>query len=152
MAKRYTRINWQQTPSTATPRNATNLNIMDKGIKDCDDAIGDLALLKTSAKTDLVAAVNEQNDNLTVKSLTAGQDLHALTIDGQYRSAVSATVSSLVNKPPEITSGELYLDVKTTTTNYVIQTIYHTSGTNLNIYVCNRAGTNWSAWKKATLV
>lgn len=28
----YTRINWENTPSTATPRNATNLNKMDKGI------------------------------------------------------------------------------------------------------------------------
>lgn len=28
----YSRINWENTPSTATPRNATNLNKMDKGI------------------------------------------------------------------------------------------------------------------------
>jgi hypothetical protein len=41
---------------------------MDKGIKDCDDAIGDLALLKTVAKTDLVSAFNEQNDNLVTLS------------------------------------------------------------------------------------
>ncbi len=63
MAKRYIRINWQNAPSAATPRTAENFNIMDKGIKDCDDAIGDLALLKTTAKADLVAAINEQNDN-----------------------------------------------------------------------------------------
>jgi len=30
----YTRINWEDTPSTNTPRNAHNLNIMDKGIYD----------------------------------------------------------------------------------------------------------------------
>lgn len=70
MAKRYTRINWQNAPSAATPRTAENFNIMDKGIKDCDDAIGDLALLKTTAKSDLVAAINEQNDNLTTDIIT----------------------------------------------------------------------------------
>ena len=59
MAKRYTRINWQNKPNTATPISAENLNKMDKGIKDCDDAIGDLALLSTNNKTDLVAAINE---------------------------------------------------------------------------------------------
>lgn len=70
MAKRYIRINWEDYPSTATPRNAVNLNKMDKGIKDCDDAIGDLALLKTTAKSDLVAAVNEQNDNFAQGTFT----------------------------------------------------------------------------------
>ena len=39
MAKRYARLNWQNTPSVATPMNATNLNKMDKGIDDLDNAI-----------------------------------------------------------------------------------------------------------------
>lgn len=69
MAKRYARINWQNSPSVATPLSAENLNKMDKGIKDCDDAIGDLALLTTNNKTDLVSAINEQNNNLTVQSV-----------------------------------------------------------------------------------
>lgn len=30
----YTRVNWENLPSTNTPVNATNLNKMDKGIKD----------------------------------------------------------------------------------------------------------------------
>ena len=62
MAKRYTRINWKNDATTAL--GATLLNRMDKGIKDCDDAIGDLALLNTNNKTDLVSAINEQNNNL----------------------------------------------------------------------------------------
>ena len=70
MAKRYTRINWQNEPNTATPISAENLNKMDKGIKDCDDAIGDLALLTTNNKTDLVSAINEQNNNLAVQTGT----------------------------------------------------------------------------------
>ena len=42
MAKRYARLNWQNTPSVATPMNATNLNKMDKGIDDCDNAIEEI--------------------------------------------------------------------------------------------------------------
>ena len=53
MAKRYIRINWQNAPSTATPRNAENLNKMDKGIDDLDNAVD---ALETS--------VSQLNDNL----------------------------------------------------------------------------------------
>ncbi len=43
MAKKYIRVGggtgWKDSPSTNTPRNAFNLNIMDKGIDDLDNAI-----------------------------------------------------------------------------------------------------------------
>lgn len=42
MAKRYNRRNWVDAPSTNTPRNAHNLNWMDKGIDDLDNAIEDV--------------------------------------------------------------------------------------------------------------
>lgn len=42
MAKRYARINWQGKPSVATPVSPTNLNKMDKGIDDCDNAIEEI--------------------------------------------------------------------------------------------------------------
>lgn len=35
----YTRVKWEDLPSTATPRNAANLNNMDKGIKTNDDKL-----------------------------------------------------------------------------------------------------------------
>ena len=41
MAKRYTRVNWQNSPSTVTPISAENLNKMDKGIDDVDSALED---------------------------------------------------------------------------------------------------------------
>lgn len=42
MAKRYIRVNWQNRPSVATPISATNLNKMDKGIDDIDNAIEEI--------------------------------------------------------------------------------------------------------------
>lgn len=46
----YTRVNWENAPSTATPRSATNLNVMDAGIKSAHDrldAIGGASLTYT---------------------------------------------------------------------------------------------------------
>lgn len=67
MAYRYNRINWQNKPNVATPISAENLNKMDKGIDDNDKAIGDLAQLNTSNKSNLVSAVNELNNNLPLQ-------------------------------------------------------------------------------------
>lgn len=38
----YSRVNWQQLPSKSTPWNATNLNIMDAGIKNNNDMISNI--------------------------------------------------------------------------------------------------------------
>lgn len=39
----YTRVNWEDSPSTETAINATNLDIMDKGIKDLEDSLSTVA-------------------------------------------------------------------------------------------------------------
>ena len=49
----YTRINWEDTPSTATPINAENLNKMDKGISDCVTEVNSLKSSFSQALTDL---------------------------------------------------------------------------------------------------
>lgn len=95
MAYRYNRINWQNKPNVATPISAENLNKMDKGIKDCDDAIGDLALLNTNNKTDLVSAINELNNNLANYTLpiitaTSQEELDAV-LDNLHNSAQNGT-------------------------------------------------------------
>lgn len=38
----YSRVNWQQSPNKSTPWNATNLNVMDAGIKNNNDMISNL--------------------------------------------------------------------------------------------------------------
>ncbi|MDF2908245.1 MAG: hypothetical protein K0R34_3566 [Herbinix sp.] len=91
--KRYIRLNFQNSPSTATPLNTTNLNKIDKGIDDCDNAIEDLYNIKfdkaniannlvTAASglaldarqgTALKAMIDAQNDNLTkIKKYATG--------------------------------------------------------------------------------
>jgi len=80
--KTYTRVNFQNYPSTSTPLNATNLNKMDKGIDDLDDEVvtvknaienmsfdaDSISYDNTSSglqATDVQGAVDEINDNLT---------------------------------------------------------------------------------------
>lgn len=87
--KKYTRINFQNYPSTSTPLNATNLNKMDKGIDDLDDEVvtvknaienmsfdaDSISYDNTSSglqATDVQDAVDEINDNLTASNQTAG--------------------------------------------------------------------------------
>lgn len=38
----YSRVNWQQSPSKSTPLSATNLNVMDAGIKNNNDMISNI--------------------------------------------------------------------------------------------------------------
>lgn len=60
----YTRINWQDLPSTSTPRNATNLNKMDSAIKDHDDKLSgntSMGSIKTTgvAINDIPVVIND---------------------------------------------------------------------------------------------
>lgn len=53
----YSRVNWQQSPSKSTPWNATNLNVMDAGIKNNNDMISNLR-----------DEVTQLNSNIDVKN------------------------------------------------------------------------------------
>ena len=50
MAKRYARVNFKNRPSVATPVNNINLNTMDKGIDDLDNAIEEIYNTELPAK------------------------------------------------------------------------------------------------------
>ena len=58
----YTRVNWQNSPSHATPLSAENLNVMDEGIYDLDttvtEATGDIADLKEDLTLETEAREN----------------------------------------------------------------------------------------------
>lgn len=59
----YTRVNWENLPSTKTPVNADNLNKMDKGIKDLETEVDEKETLINNAinqtKTELQNNINE---------------------------------------------------------------------------------------------
>lgn len=53
----YSRVNWQQSPSKSTPWNATNLNVMDAGIKNNNDMISNIR-----------DEITQLNNNIDVKN------------------------------------------------------------------------------------
>lgn len=71
MAKRYLRINWQNKPNTATPINAENLNKMDKGIDDIDNA---LETLLNSITDQIVNDKSKINNASVIYSLKQSLD------------------------------------------------------------------------------
>lgn len=82
----YSRVNWEDSPSTNTPINAENLNKMDKGISDCASAIATKQEstdnnLTTTAKT-IRGAINEINADLanTLKGSQIGAGSNTVSI------------------------------------------------------------------------
>lgn len=54
----YSRVNWENSPSTKTKLNATNLNKMDKGISDVVQATNEKASITYDASTKTLKIVS----------------------------------------------------------------------------------------------
>ncbi len=93
----YTRINWENSPSTNTPRNATNLNKMDKGIYD-------LAILEAILEAILGVSTDTFSDAATyaVNSFTIYENklwkcTTAVTVAGAWTGATNWEESSIID-------------------------------------------------------
>lgn len=68
------KINFENKPSTNTPINANNLNLLQDNIEDefdiKDAEIGDLNSLNTTDKSSLVGAINETNSKFDISNIT----------------------------------------------------------------------------------
>ena len=87
----YTRVNWEDLPSTDTPINATNLNKMDKGIKDNYDEIQTKATLE-DIQDNLVNVSNEVDEDYRVNLLKGKNlfDKNSGIISGYYYSSTGS--------------------------------------------------------------
>lgn len=76
----YSRVNWQQSPSKSTPWNATNLNVMDAGIKNNNDMISNLRdeVTQLNSNIDFSYLVKKAKD------LQPKSDLNNITASGIY--------------------------------------------------------------------
>jgi hypothetical protein len=165
--KRYIRLNFQNSPSTATPLNAVNLNKMDKGIDDCDNAIEDLYSVKfdkASIANNLITTasglaldarqgkvlqdqITAQNDNLALKilptygnTLTGGTDFNNLKVAAIYDYQANL---SYINAPANGEYGilevvKLNIFILQRATNVVANTVKHRSSYD--------NGVSWTAW------
>ena len=165
MAKRYIRMNWQNSPSTVTPISAENLNKMDKGIDDVDsaledhissiihtDTINDVTKYPSSAVTYglgqevdvLDGKIDAINDGLALKIITGDVLAYALTCKAGITSFYAT--EPVINIP----SG-----------TYTLGVVLKSAGNLTHIFVVNRANgninkntydsTKWLGWKSITM-
>lgn len=90
----YTRVNWQNKPSTATPINATNLNTMDAGIAALDTEMAD--------KVDKVAGKGLSTEDYTTEEKTklAGiEDGAEVNVQADWEQADNTADDFIKNKP-----------------------------------------------------
>ena len=114
----YTRINWQDLPSTSTPRNATNLNKMDSAIKEHDDKL----LGNTSMGNVVVDSIRSKN--MLDFSTFSTQTLYGVTFTNNGNGSI--TINGTANQDFgvsfiqfKIKAGQYYLstNASATTTN-----------------------------------
>lgn len=89
----YQRINWQDGESGNTPLSAENLNKMDKAIEDISNNIGDLSLLNTKNKDNLVNAINDCVVNYIDNKIVSTNEF----LDGKRIYAKRVIISKLPN-------------------------------------------------------
>lgn len=97
----YTRVNWQNKPSTATPINATNLNTMDAGIAALDTAVGTLDTA-VQGKVDKVEgkglSTNDFTDEDALK-LAGIEDGAEVNVQADWDEADNTADDFIKNKP-----------------------------------------------------
>ena len=98
---KYTRINWENTPSTATPLTADNLNHMDDGIEQATNGAialeSEIATARGSSNS-LGARLDTADANLAKKADKANQGEIGATLSG-------SVVKVLVEKGQAVTKG-----------------------------------------------
>ena len=90
----YTRVNWQNKPSTATPINATNLNTMDAGIAALDTAMAD--------KVDKVAGKGLSTEDYTTEEKTKLANIEdgaEVNVQADWEQADNTADDYIKNKP-----------------------------------------------------
>lgn len=122
----YTRINWENLPSTNTPVNATNLNIMDAGIANLDTNKLDKAVNVTTAST----------------------NLNNYKSDGEFYFGSSYTPTNI----PAGTNGWLKVITGVQGNDNIVKQIWYRHGTpdstDYDTYVRTFSSNSWGNWRR----
>ena len=116
---KYTRMNWENTPSTATPLTADNLNHMDEGIERATDGAIALESEITTARggqSSLGARLDTVDANLTKKANKSDVD----SINSRLQSKANATdvSNALKSKENNLNKVSSKTDITDSSANY----------------------------------
>lgn len=97
MATSYTKTNWQDAPSTATPITAAQLNRMEKGIEDCSGQgnANELAIAENGAAIQAIAT-DKQDKFASVSHPDLDSNVTWLNIDTPYLNVFNSNHKSLL--------------------------------------------------------
>lgn len=79
----YERVNWEDSPSQHTPINQTNLNKMDKGIKDCVDELNSFEEDAAQTHAETLELIGTKN-SLKISNDATKEIKFGITADGDY--------------------------------------------------------------------
>ena len=147
----YTRVNWEDRPSTNTPINATNLNKMDKGIKDLEDSLatvattGDYDDLTDTPNLATVATSGSYSD-LSNKP-TIPDELADLSDDATHRLVTDTEKSTWNGKQDKVTAkGSTTKPVYTSADGTFAECSTYAGGTAVTLNGSNKAGSTASMY------
>lgn len=135
----YSRVNWQQSPSKSTPLSAANLNVMDAGIKNNNDMIGNLRDEVTQLNSDIEFSTLVRK----AKNLEPNTDLNTITTSGIYYLPNAATWGNAPNT--KVTNS--YLIVIAFNTKSCTQILLPGNDTAIYIRSTYTDNTLWTNWK-----
>lgn len=124
----YHRVNWENYPSPITPINATNLNIMDKGIKDIEERVDDDA---TALAAEVITRASLTAHNL-LPNKAISQTINGITFT--VNDDKSVTVSTGAGGATQQTSFIIFEDVASWKNMVMTGTPAGASGTTYDLY------------------
>lgn len=113
--------------------------------------------LKTEAKSVLKAnkysQITMQNGEMAFQELINSFNLNNATERKLYRAGNSATIKTLQNLPPTVSSGEVIIIwlPSLPDNSYGCQLLIHTSGAVQDVYLRHKYGSTWAGWGSFTL-
>ena len=133
----YERVNWENLPSTKTPVNATNLNKMDKGIRDLDNN-----KINSSYLTDFA-------NGIARKMKVSNVDFNSLaTYQSGLITILNATANEPVNKGNISHWHVLQIYTKDGGKDFITQIAIYFFAADSNIYIRKCGGGIWGEWRK----
>ena len=132
-----TKITFEDLPSTNTPLDATNMNLLQTNV---ENAINSLI--------SRIETLEAHDDLLPGTEIQQNADLNNFSTPGNYYASSSTTTNTLSNCP--FTGSGLKLVVMQTTATRIRQEAYATNNSSANTYWRTYTTSGWQPWRQVT--
>lgn len=113
----YSRVNWQQSPSKSTPLTASNLNVMDAGIKNNNDMISNLRDEITQLNNNIDVKNSFCKNIASINGILEGYGYNYCYYNKSTKTGILYFASKIETQDPAQNNFTGYYDVKTVLKN-----------------------------------